>query len=64
MAPLEEYDDEYFDDDRGPTRGRGGERFADDRYDRYPERRDYADDDDYAPGYPRLRRSRLPVPGA
>ncbi len=51
MAPLEEYDDEYFDDDRGPARGRGGERFADDRYDRYPERRDYADDDDYAPGY-------------
>ena len=52
MAPLEEYDDEYYDDDRGPAR-HGRERFTDDRYDRYPERgdrRDY-DGDDYAPGY-------------
>lgn len=55
MAPLEEYDDEYYDDDRGPARnGRGGERFADDRYDRYPERGDrrgYDGDDEYGSGY-------------
>jgi len=61
MAPLEEYEDEYYDDDRAPARGYGrrGERFADDdydkgRYDRYPERgdsRDYDGDDAYSSGY-------------
>ena len=32
MAPLEDYEDEYYDDDRAPSRGyeRRGERFADD----------------------------------
>jgi cell division inhibitor SepF len=60
MAPLEEYEDEYY-DDRAPSRGyaRRGERFADDDYDkgrfndRYSDRgdgRDY-DGDDYPSGY-------------
>ena len=61
MAPLEEYEDEYYDDDRAPSRGyeRRGERFADDdydkgRYDRYAERgegRDYEGEADYQSGY-------------
>ncbi len=64
MAPLEEYEDEYYDDDRAPSRGysRRGERFPDDDYDkgryadRYPDRdrseaRDYDRDGDYQPGY-------------
>ncbi|WP_099021390.1 cell division protein SepF [Mycolicibacterium palauense] len=62
MAPLEDYDDEYYDDDdRGHGRGyaRRGERFADDGYDRgrYGERMDDRDYDDphgemdYQPGY-------------
>ena len=61
MAPLEDYEDEYYDDDRAPSRGyeRRGERFADDeydkgRYDRYPERgegREYEGEADYQSGY-------------
>jgi cell division inhibitor SepF len=60
MAPLEEYEDEYYDDDRAPSRGyeRRGERFADDydkgRYGRYGERgegRDYEGEADYQSGY-------------
>ena len=66
MAPMEDYDDEYYDDDRSPSRGyhRRGERFADDDFDgahakgryaeRYPERLDgrgYDDHDDYQHGY-------------
>ena len=61
MAPLEDYEDEYYDDDRAPSRGyeRRGERFADDdydkgRYDRYAERgegRDYEGEADYQSGY-------------
>ena len=59
MAPMEDYDDEYYDDDRGASRGysRRGERFADDGYGRHEGRyegRDYADPhaeaDDYPPG--------------
>jgi cell division inhibitor SepF len=46
MAPLEDYDDEYYDDDdRGATRGypRRAERFAEEGYDRprYAEGREY-----------------------
>ncbi len=63
MAPLEEYEDEYYDDDRPSSRGysRRSERFADDDYDkgrygdRYSDRdrdaRDYDRDGDYQPGY-------------
>ncbi|CAN5600945.1 cell division protein SepF [soil metagenome] len=66
MAPLEDYDDEYYDDDdRGAARGypRRTERFAEeagyerDRYDRMdPREREYGDprdprDDEYAPSY-------------
>jgi cell division inhibitor SepF len=61
MAPLEDYEDEYYDDDRAPSRGyeRRGERFADDdydkgRYDRYAERgegRDYEGEPEYQSGY-------------
>ncbi len=62
MAPLEEYEDEYYDDDRSPSRGyaRRGERFAGDdydnkgRYDRYAERgdaREFEGDADYPSGY-------------
>ena len=61
MAPLEDYEDEYYDDDRAPSRGyaRQGERFADDdydkgRYDRYAERgegREYEGEADYQSGY-------------
>ena len=55
MAPMEDYDDEYYDDDDRPSRGypRRGERFADDGYGRYPDGRDYDDGDrpgDYPPG--------------
>lgn len=46
MAPMDDFDDEYYDDDedRGPVRGyqRRGERYADDGYGRY-EGRDYDD---------------------
>jgi len=64
MAPLEDYDDEYYeDDDRGAARGyaRRAERFgpeevpaAYDRYDRMdPREREYGDprEDEYAPSY-------------
>ena len=68
MAPLEDYDDEYYDDDPSPSRGypRRGERFADDDFDvvsgkarygdRYAEGRDgreYDDHDEYRHGYRR-----------
>jgi cell division inhibitor SepF len=56
MAPMDDYDDEYYDDDDRAARGqRGrGERFAEESYDRarYPEGREYDDprtEDDYAP---------------
>ena len=53
MAPMDDYDDEYYEDDRDTGRGRGfsrrGDRFADDSYDRDP-RHDYDDREaDYAP---------------
>lgn len=60
MAPLEDYDDEYYeDDDRGTPRGypRRTERFGEEGYDRerYPERldREYDDprDAEYQPAY-------------
>jgi cell division inhibitor SepF len=57
MAPMEDYDDEYYDDDdRGPGRGyrrAHGDRFGDDGYGRGYEGRDYDDprgDGDYPPG--------------
>jgi cell division inhibitor SepF len=59
MAPMEDYDDEYYDDDeRGAGRGyprRHGERFGDDGYGRGYEGRDYDDargehPDEYAGG--------------
>ena len=58
MAPMEDYDDEYYDDDddRGPSRysRRGhGDRFGDD-YGRGYDGHDYDDRDDdrdYAPGF-------------
>lgn len=54
MAPMEDYDDEYYDDDRGgPARGYPRQRFADDGYGRYSGR-DYeaprAEPADYPPG--------------
>ncbi|BBZ13474.1 cell division protein SepF [Mycobacterium branderi] len=54
MAPMEDYDDEYYDDDRAPTQhGYSRRRFGDDGYDRY-EGRDYDDPRgepaDYPPG--------------
>jgi cell division inhibitor SepF len=62
MAPMDDYDDEYYDDDRGPAGGAGrgyprrAERFAEDGYERagrYDDRgRDYEDpraDPDYPP---------------
>ena len=53
MAPMDDYDDEYYEDDRDTGRGRGfgrrGDRFAEDSYDR-DSRHDYDDrDGDYAP---------------
>lgn len=62
MAPMEDYDDEYYDDedDRVPPRAyqRGGERFVDDEYGRYAGR-DYDDPPgSYRGGYddePRFR---------
>jgi cell division inhibitor SepF len=57
MAPMEDYDDEYY-DDNAPTRtGYGRQRFSDDGYSRYEGRfegREYEDPrgepSDYAPG--------------
>ncbi len=62
MAPMDDYDDEYYEDedDRVPPRGysRGRERFAEDGYGRYPSR-DYDDlPGGYRGGYdeePRIR---------
>jgi cell division inhibitor SepF len=58
MAPMEDYDDEYYDDDdrgRGYPRRSHGDRFGDDGYRRYDDRRDREYDDhepdDYPPGY-------------
>lgn len=49
MAPMDDYDDEYYDDGREPGRGRGysrrGDRFADDGYDRGRFDPRYADHD-------------------
>ena len=74
MAPLEDYEDEYYDDDRAPSRGyaRRGERFADDdydkgRYDRYAERgegREYERRGRLPVGLPRRLLRRAPVPRA
>jgi cell division inhibitor SepF len=57
MAPMEDFDDEYYDDDdrgpRGYSRRARDDRFDDDGYGRRYESRDYDDpraDDDY-PGY-------------
>ena len=61
MAPMEDYDDEYYEDDDRPSREYPRrDRFADDGYGRY-EGRDYEDDDrpsGYRVGYqeePRFR---------
>ena len=61
MAPMEDYDDEYYEDDDRPSREYPRrDRFADDGYGRY-EGRDYEDDDrpsGYRGGYqeePRFR---------
>ena len=64
MAPMEDYDDEYYDDEPLPSRGHySRHRYADDEYDsaspkaryaeRYPDRmdgRDYDDDGEYNRG--------------
>jgi cell division inhibitor SepF len=59
MAPMEDYDDEYYDDHPGTRSGYPRQRFADDGYGRYddPRGRDYEDPrdprgeaGDYAPG--------------
>ena len=53
MAPLEEYDDEYFDDDRGREFGRR-DRFADEDYDGGPKGRydrEYAEEGGFRSGY-------------
>ncbi len=61
MAPMEDYDDEYYEDDDRPSRGYPRrDRFADDGYGRY-EGRDYDDDDrpgGYRGGYPEEPRFR------
>ena len=45
MAPMDDYDDEYYDDEDRPSRGYPRrERFADEGYDRYDDRRDYDED--------------------
>src|ERR1700754_2142557 len=50
MAPLDDYDDEYYDDDDRPSRGYARrERFGDEGYDRYDDRREY--DEDVPGGY-------------
>jgi cell division inhibitor SepF len=53
MAPMEDYDDEYYDDDRAPSRSGYSRHRFDDGYSRY-EGRDYDDPrgepDDYPPG--------------
>jgi cell division inhibitor SepF len=44
MAPMDDYDDEYYDDDDRPARGYPRrERFADEGYDRYEDRYDEGD---------------------
>jgi cell division inhibitor SepF len=51
MAPMDDYDDEYYEDDRDSGRGFGrrGDRFAEDSYNRDP-RHDYIErDGDYPP---------------
>ncbi len=55
MAPMDDYDDEYYDDEDRPSRGYPRrERFADEGYDRYDDRRDYDEDmpGGYRGGYP------------
>jgi cell division inhibitor SepF len=53
MAPMEDYDDEYYDDSTSPRAGHPRQRFADDGYGRY-EGRDYdeprSESGDYGPG--------------
>ena len=51
MAPMEDYDDEYYDDDRSPARGYPRQRFADDGYGRY-DGRDYEDPHGEPADYP------------
>jgi cell division inhibitor SepF len=57
MAPMEDYDDEYYDDQAPARPGYGRQRFGDDGYGRYESRfegRDYTDSrgepSDYVPG--------------
>jgi cell division inhibitor SepF len=54
MAPMDDYDDEYYDDEDRPSRGYPRrERFADEGYDRYDDRYDDADmPGGYRGGYP------------
>jgi cell division inhibitor SepF len=55
MAPMEDYDDEYYDDDdRGSARGysRRPREFEDDGYGRGYEGREYDDSPGYRGGYP------------
>ena len=51
MAPMDDYDDEYYDDEDRPSRGYPRrERFADEGYGRYDDRRDY-DEEEMAGAY-------------
>ncbi|HTM83929.1 MAG TPA: cell division protein SepF, partial [Mycobacterium sp.] len=59
MAPMEDYDDEYYEDDGRAARGYGrrSDRFAEDEYERFDRDRDYedprgprVDHDDFPPG--------------
>jgi cell division inhibitor SepF len=53
---MDDYDDEYYDDEDRPSRGYARrDRFADEGYGRYDDRRDYDDEDmpgGYRGGYP------------
>jgi cell division inhibitor SepF len=59
MAPMDDYDDEYYDDDDRPSRGYPRrERFDDEGYGRYDDRMGGYDDDGYRGPYaddPRFR---------
>ena len=71
MAPMDDYDDEYYDDEDRPSRGYARrERFPDEGYNRYDERGGYEDEEmagAYRGGYPdegrfRTREFERPAP--
>ena len=71
MAPMDDYDDEYYDDEDRPSRGYARrERFPEEGYDRYDERGGYEDEEmagAYRGGYPdegrfRTREFERPAP--